>query len=149
MSASPRTANGPFQMTGVWLFGDLSLVLGVGKLMGLWGGSWWRMALPILVFIVFNGFYISMGFLYLTVQPVREQPAEEESDLLGRHQDELSYGSGLVFVVGLVASLISRLEGVQTSDRWWLMSGWTLALIVLGYFWRSVYGCAGAGWVKS
>lgn len=134
MSASRRAANSPFQMTGVWLFGGLSLVLGVGKLMGLWGGSWWRMALPILVFIVFNGFYNGMGFLYLTVQPVRERPAEEESDLLGRHRDGLSYGSGLVFVVGLVANLISRLEGVQTSDRWCLISGRTPALIVFGVF---------------
>jgi hypothetical protein len=82
-------------MTGVWLFGGLSLVLGVGKLMGLWGGSWWRMALPIFVFIVFNGFYIGMGVLYLTVRPVRERPAEEESALLGRHREGLSYGSGL------------------------------------------------------
>ena len=134
MSLSPRAANGPFQMMGVWLFGGLSLVLGLGKLMGLWGGSWWWMALPILIFIVFNGFYIGMGFLYLTVQPVKERPAEEESDLLGRHRDGLSYGSGLVFVVGFVANLISRLEGVRTSDRWWLVSGRTPVLVVFGVF---------------
>jgi hypothetical protein len=134
MSSSPHAAHSPIQMTGIWLFGGLSLVLGMGKLIGLWGGSWWRMALPILVFVVLNGFYIGIGFLYLSVKPVRERPAEEESALLGRHRDGILYGSGFVFVVGLVINLVSRLEGAHASGRWWLISGQTPVLIVFGVF---------------
>ena len=134
MSSSPHAANGPIQKTGIWLFGGLSLVLGMGKLIGLWSGSWWRMALPILVYAVWNGFYIGIGFLYLTVRPVRERPADEESALLSRYRDGVSYGSGLVFVVGLVINLVSRLEGVEASGRWWLFSGQLPVLIVFGAF---------------
>ena len=54
MSASPHSANGPIQMTGIWLFGGLSLALGMGKLLGVWGGSWWRMVLPIVVYAVIS-----------------------------------------------------------------------------------------------
>ena len=134
MSSSPHAAKSLIQMTGIWLFGGFSLLLGMGKLIGLWGGSWWRMALPILVYAVWNGFYIGMGLLYLTVKPVRERPAEEESAMLSRYRDGLSYGSGFVFVVGLVINLVSRLEGAETSDRWWLFSGRVSVLILFGVF---------------
>jgi hypothetical protein len=92
------------------------------------------MVLPILVFVVLNGFYIAIGFLYLTVKPVRERSAKEESALLGRHRDGIAYGSGFVFVVGFVVNLVSRLEGTQASSRWWLISGRTPVLIVFGVF---------------
>ena len=57
MNSLPRFAGGPIQMTGIGLFGGLSLVLVIGKLLGLWGSSWWWMVLPLLVFVVFNAFY--------------------------------------------------------------------------------------------
>jgi hypothetical protein len=134
MSPSPHSRDSPIQTTGIWLFGGLSIVLGMGKLLGLWGGSWWRMGLPILVYAVFNGFYIGIGFLYLSVKPVRERPAAVESALLGHYRDGVSYGSGFVFVVGFVLNLISRLEGADASDRWWLFSGRVAVLIVFGVF---------------
>jgi hypothetical protein len=34
----------------------------------------------------------------------------------------------------LVVNLVSRWEGVQTSNRWWLISGRALVLIVFGLF---------------
>ena len=33
MSSSPHPGNNPIQMTGIWLFGGLSLVLAIGKLL--------------------------------------------------------------------------------------------------------------------
>ena len=134
MSASPHAAHSPIQMTGLWLFGGLSLVLGMGKLLGVWGGSWWRMALPIFVYAVLHGLYIGMGILYLSVKPVRERPAAEESARLSHYRDGVSYGLGFVFVVGLVINLVSRLEGADASDRWWLLSGRVSVLIVFGVF---------------
>jgi hypothetical protein len=91
------------------------------------------MALPILVLVVFNGFYIGMGFLYLTLQLGRERAEEEERALLGGYRDGFSYGSGFVFVVGLVMNLISRLESVEAVDGWWLFSG-RVAVVVFGVF---------------
>lgn len=92
------------------------------------------MALPIVVYAVLNGLYIGMGFLYLSVKPMRERPAEEEGALLGRYRGGFSYGSGFVFVVGLVINLVSRLEGDEASDRWWLFSGRLPVMIVFGVF---------------
>ena len=134
MSASLHSANRPIQMTGIGLFGGLSLVLGIGKLIGLWGGSWWRMALPIVVYAVLNGLYIGMGFLYLRVKPVRERPAAEEGALLGRYGGGFSYGSGFVFVVGFVINFVSRLEGAEASERWRLFSGRVSVLMLFGVF---------------
>ena len=34
---------------GVWLFGGLTVLLALGKVMGLWGWSWGRVALPMLI----------------------------------------------------------------------------------------------------
>ena len=132
MSSAPHATDRPIQMTGIWLFGSLSLVLVIGKLIGFWGGSWWRMVLPILSFLVFNGLYIGIGFLYLTVKPVRDQPAEEERAVLRHSSDGAFYGSGFLFTAGLVVNLVSRVEGAAASGRWWLFSGRVSMLMVFG-----------------
>lgn len=134
MRSSTLREDGPIQTTGVWLFGGISIGLALGKLIGLWGGSWWRMALPILIFVVFNALYIGIGFLYLTVAPVRERPEDEEQALLGRYTDRTYYGSGFLFVAGFVINLVSRLEGSEASWRWWLVSGRMTVLVVFGVF---------------
>jgi hypothetical protein len=36
----------------------------------VWDWSWWRVALPLLIFVVFNVLYITTGFLYLSVVSV-------------------------------------------------------------------------------
>ena len=74
------------------------------------------------------------GFLYLSVKPVRERPAQEESALLGRYGGGFSYDSGFVYVVGFVINLVSRLEGAEASGRWWLSSGRGSVLILFGVF---------------
>ena len=65
---------------------------------------------------------------------MREGGEEEERALLGGYRDGVSYVSGLVFVMGFVINMISRLEGVDASDRWWVFSGRVVVLIVFGMF---------------
>ena len=36
----------------------------------VWDWLWWRVALPLLIFVVFNVLYITTGFLYLSVVSV-------------------------------------------------------------------------------
>src|SRR5215467_2958232 len=75
------------ETTGVWLFGGLTVLFALGKVMGLWGWSWGRVALPMLIFVVFNALYIATGFLYLSVFPVPERSAADtygHGTLLGR-----------------------------------------------------------------
>ena len=40
------------ETTGVWLFGGLTVLLALGKVMGLWGWSWGYVAVPMLILLV-------------------------------------------------------------------------------------------------
>jgi hypothetical protein len=80
MSALHQGGAKSIETTGVWLFGGLTVLLGLGKVIGLWGWSWWRVALPLCIFLGLNGLYSTMGFLYLSLVPVRYGPEDEESE---------------------------------------------------------------------
>lgn len=115
MSSETPPDEKPIKTMGIGLFGGLSVLLALGKALGLWGGSWWRMTVPGLIFVLFNALYIGMGFLYLTVSPVRERPEEEERALLRWSSDSAFYGSAFLFVAGFVVNVVSRLESVNAS----------------------------------
>jgi hypothetical protein len=134
MSVGTPPDEKPIKTLGIWLFGGLSVLLALGKVLGLWGGSWWRMAMPGLLFVLFNALYIAMGFLYLTVSPVRERPEKEERILLRQASDGAFYGLAFLFVAGLVVNAVSRLESVNASTRWWLVSGRAEVLVVFLVF---------------
>ena len=68
------------------------------------------MALPVLIFVVFNALYITMGFLYLSVVSVPQRPQEEETSLLRTQTDSTLYWTGFIFVSGFTLNLVSRLE---------------------------------------
>lgn len=65
MSARRREpeAGHPIQTTGFWVFGILSLVLAVLKLMVAEHWSWCRVMLPALAFLGNNAVYVLVGFL--------------------------------------------------------------------------------------
>jgi hypothetical protein len=134
MSSGTPPDEKPITTMGIWLFGGLSVLLVLGKVLGLWSGSWWRMAVPGLIFVLFNALYIAMGFLYLTVSPVRERPEEEERALLGWSSDSAFYGSAFLFVAGFVINVVSRLESATASTRWWVLSGRAEVLMMFGGF---------------
>jgi hypothetical protein len=92
------------------------------------------MAVPGLIFVLFNALYIAMGLLYLTVSPVRERPEEEERALLRWSSDSAFYGSALLFVAGFVINVVSRWESGHASTRWWVVSGRAEVLMVFGVF---------------
>jgi hypothetical protein len=119
---------------GVWLFGGLTVLLALGKVMGLWGWSWGHVALPMLIFLVFNALYIATGLLYLSVCPVPERPDAEETALLRTHTDTAPYWAGLVLWAGFVFNVVSRVEQTEASTGWWLCSGRVEVLIAFGTF---------------
>jgi hypothetical protein len=49
MSASSPRSKKPIETTGMWLFGGLTILLALGKVMGLWPWSWWHVVLPIIL----------------------------------------------------------------------------------------------------
>lgn len=134
MSTFHQQDDKTLETKGLWLFGGLSRVLAVGKLIGLWEWSWWRVALPVLIFVVFNALYIAMGFLYLSVVSVPQRPQEEETYLLRTQTDSTLYWTGFIFVSGFTLNLVSRLEAGKASMGWWLFSGRLEVLLVFAAF---------------
>ena len=61
---------------GFFLFGALTLIMAILKLTVITGWSWWRVSLPIVVFVDFNMAYILVGFIYLSLVNIKEAPPE-------------------------------------------------------------------------
>jgi hypothetical protein len=126
-TSSPRGAK-PIETTGVWLFGGLTVLLALGKVLGLWPWSWGHVVLPVLILLGFSALYIAVGFLYLSVVPVQDRPEEEETALLRGHTDLAHYWAGF----GL--NLVRWLEPAEESTGWWLLSGQVEVLLACGAF---------------
>src|SRR5271167_5022883 len=67
------------QTTGLYLCGFLTAVLTLLKFLGTIDWSWWRMGLPLGVYVGFQVAYIVTGFIYLSQADIEEQPPEEEA----------------------------------------------------------------------
>ena len=61
------------QTTGFFVFGALTLIVALLKLAVFSDWSWWRVSLPILIFVGFNIAYIVTGFGYLSFAEARER----------------------------------------------------------------------------
>src|SRR5262245_66331776 len=108
MNSSSRWGAKSIEPTGVWLFGGLTVLLVMGKVLGLWGWSWWRVALPLFIFLGFNGLYSAMGFLYLSSVPVRYGLEDEENDRLRMHRARAPYWAGFILLVWFDMPVLSR-----------------------------------------
>ena len=67
------------QTTGFFVFGALTLIVALLKLAVFSDWSWWRVSLPILIFVGFNIAYIVTGFGYLSFAEARERPSQGRS----------------------------------------------------------------------
>ena len=130
-ASSPRSEK-PIKTTGMWLFGGLTVLLALGKVMGLWPWSWWHVVLPSMIFLGFNGLYIAVGLLYLSVVSLPERPEAEETALVRGHTDLAHYWAGLVFVAGFGLNIVHRLAPAEVSAGWWLLSGQVEVLLAYG-----------------
>jgi len=75
------------QTTGLYLCGFLTAVLTLLKFLGPIDWSWWRIGLPLGVYLGFQVAYIVTGFIYLSQAGIEERPPEEETELLTGHND--------------------------------------------------------------
>ncbi len=70
---------------GFFLFGSLTLIMAILKLTVITDWSWWRVSLPIAIFVGFNMVYILIGFIYLSLVNIRDRPPEDETALVEGH----------------------------------------------------------------
>ncbi len=134
MSASSPRRKKPIETTGMWLFGGLTVLLALGKVLGLWPWSWWQVVLPLIIFLGFHGRSIAVGLLYLSVVFVPERPEAEETALVRGRTDLAHSWAGLVFVAGFGLNMVRRLAPTTASTGWWVLSGQVEVLLACGAF---------------
>jgi len=92
------------QTKGLNLCGFLTGLLILLRFLGTIDWSWWRIGLPLGVYVGFQLAYIVTGFIYLSQAGIEEEP-EEETDLLDGHNDIpyfwLAWVNFILFAVGV------------------------------------------------
>jgi uncharacterized membrane protein len=128
---SSRAGN-PIQTTGFYLSGFLSLALAVLKLTTIVDWTWWRVMLPLWVFLVHNAAYLLVGFICLFFARYGEDEEEEEQSI---DETNLLLGykfAALLFFLIFVDNLLRWIEGRGDSNWFWLCSGKLEMLVLFG-----------------
>jgi hypothetical protein len=120
------------QTGGFYLFGVLTALMAVLKLSVFPVWSWWRVSLPVAIFLAFNAAHIVVGLIYLSVVTVKERPEEEQDALLENHGG-LPYDWISLLCLALFADNIVRWWEHTEESRWmWFSSGEVEVLILFG-----------------
>ena len=124
MSSQPEHSA---QTAGFWIFGFLSVVLGVLKLTVTAYWSWWRVMLPLLAFLGHNALYVLVGLICF-----RWLTREAEESITADKHSRVGYNiAALLFFFLFLDNLLRREEG-QGWGGFWPCSG-RLEVVVL-YF---------------
>ena len=133
------------QTTGLYLCGFLTAVLTLLKFLGTIDWSWWRIGLPLGVYVGFQVAYVVTGFIYLSQAGIEEQPPEE-AELLTGHNDIpyfwLAWVNFILFGVGERMDAASRRLGwmlacvskSRCDDRLWRPCRSQLVPILVEYW---------------
>ena len=125
---SSRAGN-PIQTTGFYLSGFLSLALAVLKLTAMVDWSWWRVMLPLWVFLVHNAAYVLVGFICLFFARYGE---EEEQSINETNLIQGYHFASMLFFLIFVDNLLRWIEGRGDSNWFWLCSGKLEILVLFG-----------------
>jgi hypothetical protein len=118
------------QIQGFWWAAALCLALGILKLTGEVHWSWWRVLLPLWVFLGHNALYITVGFVWISF--VERGSSGEEATI---RQDRDSYGyqlGAMRCVLIFLDNLLKRIEGTGNAAWFWLSSGRMELIFVFG-----------------
>ena len=136
------------QSEGFYVFGFFSLVFAVLKLTIEVHWSWWRVLLPLWVFLGHNLLDVLVGFIYLFFVKYREEGGEEESTIAETNVlTSYQLGGMLCFLI-FMDNLLRRMERGGNSDWFWLCSGklevvflfGLLSLLAQILYWSEIVG---------
>ncbi len=126
--------------TGFFLFGVLTSIMAVLKLTVITDWSWWRVSLPVAIFVGFNMVYMLVGLIYLSLVKIGERPAEDETAFLENHHriphdwiphDWIPHDwISLLFFALFADNLVRWWEGAEGSYWFWLLSGQIEAVLI-------------------
>jgi hypothetical protein len=92
--------------------------------------SWWRVALPIVIFVGFNLVYILVGFIYLSLVNIGDRSPENiTAPLEDHHGIPHTWISLLIFAL-FADNLVRWWEGSEDSYWFWLLSGQIEAVLM-------------------
>jgi len=120
-----RQSEHSVQTAGFWIFGSLSVVLGVLKLTVAAYWSWWRVMLPLLAFLGHNALYILTGLLCFRWL----KHPEEESTTAAKHSREGYNIAALLFFFLFLDNLLRRVEGQAWSGFWPCSGGFEVMIL--------------------
>jgi len=119
-------------LTGLYICGAISFVMLVLKLSVIDNWSWWRVLLPLGLFVGFNVINIVVAFIYLSFAHIPERPDGDEADILEPHTINVHYVAAMLFFVVFGDNMVRWIEGSETFYWFWLFSGKDEALAVFG-----------------
>ena len=115
---------------GFFLFGVLTLIMAILKLTVITAWSWWRVSLPIAIFVGFNMAYILVGFIYLSLVTIREGPPEDKTAFPENHHRIPHDWISLLLFALFADNLVRWWEGAEGSYWFWLLSGQIKAVLI-------------------
>ena len=116
-------ATDEIKLSGLYISAILSLVMAMLKLIAMVHWSWWRVILPLGVFLGNNAAHILVGFICLFVVRYGEDEVEEEPPV---QETKLVRGfqlAALIYFVIFLDNLVRWIEGGRESNWFWLFSG--------------------------
>jgi len=119
-------------LTGLSVCGAITFVMLVLKLSVIDTWSWWRVMLPLGLFVGFNFTNIVVAFIYLSFAHIPERPDGDEADVLEPHTINAHYVAAMLFFIVFGDNVVRWIEGSETSHWFWLLSGKVEALVVFG-----------------
>ena len=119
-------------LTGLYVCGAITFVMLVLKLSVIDTWSWWRVMLPLGLFVGFNFTNIVVAFIYLSFTHIPERPDGDEADVLEPHTINAHYVAAMLFFIVFGDNVVRWIEGSETSHWFWLLSGKVDALAVFG-----------------
>ncbi len=119
-------------LTGLSVCGAITFVMLVLKLSVIDTWSWWRVMLPLGLFVGFNFTNIVVAFIYLSFAHIPERPDGDEADVLEPHTINAHYVAAMLFFIVFGDNVVRWIEGSETSHWFWLLSGKVEALAVFG-----------------
>ena len=125
--------------------------MGLPKLMGLHDWSWWRVCLPIVVYVAFNVAYIGVGFIYLSRANIEDGPSEDEAALLDEHAKTPYFWLAWVNIAPFALGVTERMAPSEALNGFWhafgnlgvMLAFGSLALVNLYLYWSSI-----GSWLK-
>ena len=94
--------------------------------------SWWRVMLPLSLFVGFNFTNIVVAFIYLSFAHIPERPDGDETDVLEPHTINAHYVAAMLFFVVFGDNVVRWIEGSEAFQWFWLFSDKIEALVVFG-----------------